>query len=254
MVRATIFSVGLLLATLSAWLFVKDVGARGIVASGAVIVRGAKLTLEDLDKLAAYNMGGKLPCRRDIQEGAMSLALGALETRLEGSSSPDDVDAAYLTAIGASQRYLSCFPLASNAWMRSAMTAMLLEGPVEKVFSHIELSQLTGPREAWILSTRIPFLMSLRQTNDVRVVEALNRDLDTLFRGSQVGQAGRIYKSVGSFGKELMRTRLREANVDVLAAKDPDRLEKLFSILELKVTGADCARYFYRLKTCVGKR
>ncbi|MEP4034692.1 hypothetical protein [Roseibium polysiphoniae] len=134
------------------------------------------------------------------------------------------------------------------------MMTMKMAGPVERVFSHVELSQLTGPREAWILLPRIPFLMSLRQTNDPRVVETLNRDLDTLFRSGRVGQTRQIYEAVGPYGKDLMRSRLKEANLDVIAAQTEAKLERLFSMLELKVTGEECARYFHRLKTCVGKR
>ncbi len=184
----------------------------------------------------------------------MTVKLAVLEHRLLTTASTETVNQSYIVVKQGIRHLLSCFPLNGNGWMRSAMSTMRMEGPTESVMHEVELSELTSPREGWLLGSRIPFLISLSQTQDPRAIEALNNDLDTLFRWMPEWQVRAIFEAVGDYGKSIMRARFSAGNADVIAAMDPDRLELLYRIMGLKFPEKDCARYFRRLKTCVGRR
>ncbi len=184
----------------------------------------------------------------------MTVKLSVLERRLQTTAPTEIVAQSYDAVKQGIGHLLSCFPLNGNGWMRLAMSTMRLEGPTESVLRAVEFSALTSPREGWLLGSRIPFLISLRQTEDPRAIEALNHDLDILFRWMPTGQVREIYQATGDYGQAVMRDRFSSGNADVIAAIDSDRLERLYQILGLKIAERDCARYFSRLKTCIGKR
>ena len=104
------------------------------------------------------------------------------------------------------------------------------------------------------MGARIPFLIALGQSKDPRAIEALNRDLDTLFRWMPEPEVRAVFEGVSDYGQSVMRARFSTGNADAIAAVDPDRLERLYRILGLKIAEEDCARYFSRLKTCIGRR
>lgn len=244
---------GALLLGAAIFVVSKDLSARRLLITTQQIQRGISLTDGEADYLANYPGNQDLPCRLDVQEAAMSVKLAVLQRRLTSTVPTAKVEQAYWDAKQGIDHLLSCFPLNGNGWMRLAISRMWMEGPTEDVLQAIEISQLTSPREAWILETRIPFLLSFSQTQDPRVIEVLDRDLDTSVRWMPVWQIRSIYETVGDYGKSVMRDRI-SANADVISAIDPDRLEKLYRMTGLKTPGDGCARYFSRLDTCVGNR
>ncbi|ADZ71448.1 hypothetical protein [Polymorphum gilvum] len=253
--RRFVFALsGLAFSVAGAWLFGMDVAARQVLFTGERLASGLTLLSEEAERVAAYRSNADLPCRRDVQEAALTVSLALLDHRRKDAAAGGKLDAAYAQVQQGVARTLSCFPLSGNAWMRSAMASMLMEGPVDRVFSQAEMSQLTMPREAWILSVRIPFLVALAQTARPEARDLLGRDLDTLLRYAPLGQVQSVYETLGVHGRKLMRERLEADNREIIAALDRHRLVRLDQMLEIALMSDRCARYFRRLGACVGER
>ncbi len=59
------------------------------------------------------------------------------------------------------RQMLACSPFESNQWLSLMMLDVKRNGVRDKVFAFLELSYLTGPREAWIIERRLTFIAGI---------------------------------------------------------------------------------------------
>jgi hypothetical protein len=252
-VRFLIALFGVFFCFAGVYLSSRDFNARQVIYTGSRIAAGATLTDKELSQAEGYTLAIDLACRRDIQMAAMSIPLAALDFKRQTAVASEDLTAAYSNALSAIERNLSCFPLNGEAWLRSAMARLLLEGPGPAVLEHVSLSQLTMPNEARLLTNRIGALVALSHTGNQKALDLLENDLVTLFRAAPLSMIRSIYEKMGAYGSDLMRKSFHELASSSVVITNSDRLANITNMLEIAVPRDNCSRYFGRLKTCVGE-
>lgn len=82
---------------------------------------------------------------------------------------------------------LACSPFESNQWLSMAMLENGRIGINDKIFTSLNLSYLTAPREGWIIERRLTFAASISPFLPASLGEQIRSDVETM-RHQTMGQ------------------------------------------------------------------
>lgn len=229
--RIGIILVGVLLSYSALSLVRKDLDARQILFIADQLDRGGVPKEEYIQQLEDFPKAGQLACRRDIQNAATKLSMALLDNKRSSAAPGSELAIAYENALAATDRNLACYPFNGDAWMRRSMARLLMEGPVNGVVEDAEASQLTMPREGYLLRNRIGLLVALGRTGSERVKNLLNRDLDTLFVFAPLSLIRKIHSALGDYGQSILRNRYETASSVIVERRDPKRHKQITALM-----------------------
>ncbi len=150
---------------------------RGDIATGKPVERA------DLDSaIAAYQKVASLKfCMPGVREQLASF-LSIRPAMYTGADALVKVAADLDLADKTLRVMLTCSPFESNQWLSLAMLDVRRNGVRDRVFKFLNLSYLTGPREAWILERRLTFAAGIAPLIPAELKTQIQADIDELRR------------------------------------------------------------------------
>ena len=147
------------------------------------ISAGKPVELVDLDSaISSYQKAASLGiCIPGVREQLASF----LSIR---SANHTGLDALEQTAVDLDQAnkalriMLTCSPFESNQWLSLAMLDVKRNGVRDKAFAFLNLSYLTGPREAWIVERRLTFAAGVAPLVPANLKTQIRNDINELRR------------------------------------------------------------------------
>ena len=154
------------------------------------------------------------------------LASQALQADLADEPKSSDVIAAYrqrevLSAI------LSIKPLSSMDWLSLSGMQFVTDQPMEQVLGSLKLSAITGPNEAYVMTERAIFAVSLWEDLSSDLKDRAAKDMGPMIspRTPEEGAARGKFQAVLSTKPERVRNELQKALLATGVA--PKEIEKL---------------------------
>lgn len=161
----------------------------------ANISAGKPVARDELDKaITSYekvaSLGICMPGVREQLASFLSLRSGTHTGPEALAKTASDLDRADKTL----RVMLRCSPFESNQWLSLAMLDVKRNGIRSQTLAFLNLSYLTGPREAWIIERRLTFAAGIAPLVPADMKPQLHNDIGELRRSRRAGVKKRFLK------------------------------------------------------------